>query len=238
MESGSCLVCKGSLNHFDKPRFGKCQGCGVKEKTYILCENDHYLCNSCASDKVMELLYKILPTIEHENPVDALEFIVRHCGIVGNTPHPITAAAFLSAVKNATARITHEEVLEGVVRASQIPGGWCGYYGTCGAGVALGTAFSVISKATPMSDKERSSANVATATVLMEIAKLGGPRCCLASARVSLDCSIDLARDTFAIEFPKQKTNFKRCCYSSFQRECKKELCKYFNTDNTSIAKV
>ena len=58
----------------------------------------------------------------------------------GHTPHVIALVSILAALKNVTGTITDEDIEEGIRRGYEIPAGWCGYYGACGAGIAVGGA--------------------------------------------------------------------------------------------------
>ena len=229
MSFGKCSICNSIILYKEDCFSAKCEVCGKEEETYIICLNNHYLCKECAAKDVMDKLYAILPEIDLKNPLDIAEKIISKCGISGHTPHPITAAAFLSAIKNVTGYITDEDVLEGVSRAYDIPGGWCGYYGACGAAVALGASFSVLLNATPNSDKERSIANRVTAAGLLEVAALGGPHCCVASIRTVLEQGVTIAKKYIGIEFPERQTHYKKCWTAAFQPNCKKEKCRFYS---------
>lgn len=225
---GKCLKCKGKLIHKTEWSYAKCVSCGIREKTQIFCDNDHYYCNTCASKEVIHKLYDMLPDLQGENPSDIAEKLFVECGISGNSPHPLTTAAFLTAYKNLTNKISDADVLNGVTKAVQIPGGWCGYYGCCGAAVGLGVAFAIIKGATPMNDRERSLANLVTAEGLKVVAEQGGPRCCIGSVRGVLELSEKLAEENLDITFPERKGSFKRCWQSHFNDDCKKSRCKYY----------
>ncbi|MCL2151410.1 MAG: DUF5714 domain-containing protein [Oscillospiraceae bacterium] len=231
MSFGKCSICNSAILYKEDYFEAKCEFCGKKEETYIICSNNHYLCIVCAAKEVMDKLYELLPDIDLKNPLDIAERLISKCGISGHTPHPITAAAFLTAVKNVTGYITDEDVMEGVSRAYEIPGGWCGYYGACGAAVALGTSFSVLLNATPSSDKERSIANRVTSACLVEVAALGGPYCCVASIRAVLEKGIELSELHLGIKFPERKTSYKKCWTATFQQNCKTEKCRFYNMD-------
>nr|WP_302595742.1 DUF5714 domain-containing protein [uncultured Cellulosilyticum sp.] len=225
---GKCLKCNGELKHSDHLVFAKCTECGVEEKTYIQCENGHYYCNTCASKSVINKLYKMVPLISQKNPCEIAEMLFVECGICGNSPHPLTTAAFLIAYKNLTGKITDNDVYEGIDRALKIPGGWCGYYGNCGAAVGLGVAFAIINKSTPMSDEERNIANIATAEGLLSVADQGGPRCCTASVRRVLEKSIEVANTYLNVSFPLYEHEMKPCWQSKYNDVCRHNKCKYF----------
>jgi len=232
---GKCLICNGNLKNNTDSVIMKCYKCGKREKGHIVCENDHYLCDTCASDSIISNLFFLLPEIEDKNPVDIGEKLMAKCGISGNSPHVITAAAFLLAIKNTSGIITNADVFEGVTRATQIPGGWCGFYGTCGAAVGLGTAYSVITKATPLSDKERSQANEITAKGLTAVAELGGPRCCAAAVRAILEVGVEIAKEYLNITFPERVTDSEPCWVSKYQPDCKHKRCKYFFAQDFNV---
>ncbi|MCX7749366.1 MAG: DUF5714 domain-containing protein [Clostridia bacterium] len=228
MITGKCLKCHGKINHHENLVYVKCVECGVREKAQITCQEGHYYCNACASKKVLNRLYEVFPTLDGQNPSDISEKLFIECGISGNSPHPLTTAAFLVAYKNLTQKITDEDVLEGISKSTQIPGGWCGYYGNCGSAVGLGVAFAIINKSTPMHDKERSIANLVTAEGLKVVAHQGGPRCCTGSVRGVLEVGIKLAKEYLGVEFPQKNIDLKRCWQSKHNHDCKKKRCAYY----------
>ncbi|OPX43921.1 hypothetical protein CLHUN_21640 [Ruminiclostridium hungatei] len=231
MSFGLCSICNDEIIYKEDYFSAKCVNCGKKEESYIICSNGHYLCKECAAKEVMDKLYEILPLIDLKNPLDVAEKIIGKCGISGHTPHPITAAAFLLAIKNTTNHITMDDVLEGVSRSYEIPGGWCGYYGACGSAIALGVCFSVLLNATPTADKERSIANIVTARGLLEVADMGGPYCCVGSIRAVLEKGIELAKSNLGVVFPEKQINHKKCWAASFQPNCKKERCRFYDLE-------
>jgi len=228
MSYGKCSICKGRICYKGYTFNAKCEFCGEQEDAYIICENDHYLCMDCASKEVMDKLYAIITEIKYENPLDVAEAIIAKCGISGHTPHPITTASLLIGIKNTTGKITYEQVVEGVERSYEIPGGWCGYYGACGAAIAIGVSFSVMLNATPSDDNERSLANLATSAALAGVAQLGGPCCCIGSIRISLERGIELIKEHLDIVFPEKQKRFSRCWACELQPTCRKERCKYY----------
>ncbi|SHI69247.1 hypothetical protein SAMN02745163_00655 [Clostridium cavendishii DSM 21758] len=229
MITGKCLTCNGELEHYKSLVIAKCSECGAREKTYIMCKNGHYLCNTCASKESIGKIFNNMFTYQDKNPLDVAEKLIKDCGVCGNSPHPMTTAAFLVAYKNLTNEIDEKTVMEGVMRATQIPGGWCGYFGACGAAIGLGVAFAIIKNSTPMSNEERSLANLVTSKALESVSIQGGPRCCTSSVRVSLEVGCEISEEYLGVIFPKRKSNFKKCWVSSFNDDCRKERCTFFN---------
>jgi len=232
---GKCLKCNGKINHHNETIIVKCVECGIREKAQIICADGHYYCNVCASSRVVDKIYELLDKLDGKNPVDNAEILLAKCGISGNSPHPLTTAAFLIAYKNLTQKITYEDIINGVTKATQIPGGWCGYYGNCGAAVGLGLSFAIINKSTPIHDKERSIANMVTSEGLVIVAEQGGPRCCIGSVRGVLEISEILAEKYLDIKFPERKQKTIKCWQSQYNSECKKERCLYYNNIERAV---
>ena len=228
MSFGKCSVCDSDVLYNPEMQMAKCSICGKEEMTYILCEEGHYVCADCCAKEVMDNIRKYAPQVKYKNPVDVGEYMLAKCGLSGHTPHTIAAVSFLIAVKNLTGHLTDDDIEEGIERAYKIPAGWCGYYGACGAGIGLGVAFSVILRATPSSDKERSLANIATSDALRRIAKLGGPCCCVASVRAAMIESLHLSEKYLNLKFPSRTHATKKCWASNLQHNCKHEKCAYF----------
>lgn len=228
MSFGKCSICDSEVLYNKEQRLAKCNICGKEENTYIWCKSNHYVCADCCAKEVMKKIREEIPNIKLKNPVDIGEHIMAKCGISGHTPHTISAISFLLAVKNTTGKLTDEQIEEGLKRSYEIPAGWCGYFGACGAGIGIGVAFSIILGATPSSDKERSVANYATACCLKQIAKLGGPCCCVGSVRASLKESVILAEKYLALKFPPQSRAKNHCWATNLQPNCKKEKCIFY----------
>ncbi|QJR22204.1 hypothetical protein BREVNS_1454 [Brevinematales bacterium NS] len=113
--SGKCFICGKGLRHCNESIIVKCYKCGKKEKSYIFCENDHYLCNACATETVMAKIFQTIPNIYDSNPCDIGEKLLIECGYAGNSPHVVVAVAFLLALKNLNL-VTFEDVFEGMMR--------------------------------------------------------------------------------------------------------------------------
>ena len=111
-------------------------------------------------------------------------------------------------------------------RARNVLGGFCGFYGACGAGIGVGIFYSVFQEISPLSQEGWAAANQATADALAAIAGVEGPRCCkrccflaLYSARKTIEEKLGIR-----LSMPDQI----RCSYSGRNLDCKKEACPFF----------
>ena len=106
-----------------------------------------------------------------------------------------------------------------------MPGGWCGYYGTCGAAVGVGVAVSVLTGATPLKGEQRSLALGATSCALVRMVD-GDPRCCKRASRVAVRAAVDYLHDHLAIDLPAD--DGVRCSYTARNAQCAGEHCEFF----------
>ncbi len=86
---------------------------------------------------------------------------------------------YIPHYKNAGGEIDLPSALSEMMdRGKSVPGGACGFWGACGAGISSGMFVSIISKSTPLSVEPFSLSHKMTAKSLSAIGEIGGPRCC------------------------------------------------------------
>ncbi len=96
------------------------------------------------------------------------------CHIHGPEHHTMVGCALLAAYKNAGGDVDLNTALaEMHKRAKQVPGGSCGFWGACGAGVSTGMFVSIAAKSTPLAEKAWGLSNQMTAKALDAIGKNG-----------------------------------------------------------------
>lgn len=87
----------------------------------------------------------------------------------------MVGSALLTAYKNAGGEIDLPvALLEMMNRGKAVPGGACGFWGACGAGISTGMFISIISGATPLKNEPWSLANKMTSKALDAIRSIGG----------------------------------------------------------------
>lgn len=114
-------------------------------------------------------------------------------------------------------------------RAKNILGGFCGYYGACGAGVGVGIFYSVFQGITPLSHKGWAAANQATADALTTIAGIEGPRCCKRCCFLALTSAKKTIEEKLGIRLTMPEQIY--CKYSSRNLDCRKEACPFFEKE-------
>ena len=147
------------------------------------------------------------------------------CHMHGPEHHVMVGAALLTAYKNAGGDIDlHSALIEMLNRGKCVPGGACGFWGACGAGISSGMFVSIISKSTPLALEPFALSHRMTAKSLGAIGEIGGPRCCKRDSYLSILSAIDFVKENFGIEM--EKTDI-ICSHSEKNNQCIGKRCPF-----------
>jgi len=223
-----CLVCGAEVEYLSEPISSSCYYCGVEEGTYFVCKEEHYVCNNCHSKDAIAIIENICKTTYLANPLSIAEIIMEHPGIHMHGPehHALVPAVLVAAYQNYIGETDKKPIMEAIKRGSNVPGGYCGLYGTCGAGVGVGIAMCVLLEATPLTPEERSHANWATSRTLNSIADAGGARCCKKATRIALEKGMKYLSDMFDLGWYEKADFHVKCNYTQYNKECDRN-CRY-----------
>lgn len=137
----------------------------------------------------------------------------------------MVGAALLTAYKNAGGEIDLTKALaEMKNRGQSVPGGACGFWGACGAGISSGMFVSIISGSTPLTEGPFGLANRMTSKSLEAIGSTGGPRCCKRDSFLSILAAVDFVKEHFGIEMDKPEII---CDYSAMNNQCLGKRCPF-----------
>ncbi len=231
-----CEICGKNLIHLtdiNEIKEVSCQFCNKKEKAEVICSDGHYICDECHSKDAIEVISEFCEKTELTNPYQIAEEIMKHPNfkVYGPEHHVLVPAAILTSLKNLHVKnpegkeVNFGHVQEAIRRASKIPGGWCGFYGTCGSGAGSGVAISVFTKATPSKDTERSLSILTTSRSLEKIAD-NLEHCCKRALRLAITETIKMLNEKFELNLDFSP---KSCSFSKINDKCEKEKCLYFN---------
>jgi hypothetical protein len=228
----NCGVCGKPLVYGTQEVKKQCEFCGQEFPALIYCPDGHYVCDTCHSRGTLDVLRDVLNSTKSSDPLEILEKVMSHPSVPMHGPehHAMVPAIIVTAVKNSGYHVPEGAIEKAIERGSKVPGGWCGFYGACGAAIGVGTAVSVITGATPLTGKTRALANEATAFALSKMID-GGPRCCKRASRKALEAAVDFFKTRMDIRL-KSSSEIK-CLYVPRNQECIKEACPYY--DNVSI---
>jgi len=223
----NCGVCGAELIYAPEDVPVKCHICGRESKARIYCPNGHYICDACHRQQTIEALRRILESTKSKSPLEILELVMADPVVPMHGPehHVIVPAVIVTAVKNAGYPVPENALEQAISRGSQVPGGWCGFFGDCGAGVGVGIAMSVLTKATPLTGKQRRLAIEATSKALANICD-DGPRCCKRSCRKAMETAVKLLDEKLGIKLMKAENT--ACLYPERNKECIRLACPYY----------
>ena len=228
-----CLVCNSKVEYLSKDESMTCVLCNKVESSNIRCVNGHYVCNECHM-KGINVIYSKLMDESSKNPIEILEKLMKEsfCHMHGPEHHVLVGASLLTAYKNVGGDINLKESLKEMIkRASKVPGGICGYWGSCGAAISAGIFVSIITNSTPLTTKAFSQSNMMTSKALANIATNGGPRCCKRDSYIAISTAIDYIYEEFNIQLEKKDII---CEYSNINKQCIHENCPFYSSNTKS----
>ena len=225
-----CLICKAPLEYLETDEMMECAICHKKENSKTRCVNGHYVCNDCHTRGIDTIIGICLNTVS-KDPIEIIRMMMAEpfCHMHGPEHHVMVGSALLTAFKNAGGDINLEEALmEMQSRGKSVPGGACGFWGACGAGISSGMFVSIISKASPLTQESWGLSNLMTSQALGEIGKIGGPRCCKRDSYMAILAAIDFVQEHFGIEMKKKQIV---CIHSGVNNQCIGSRCPFMEAD-------
>ncbi len=226
-----CLICKAPLVYLEKDELMECAVCHRKENSKTRCINGHYVCNACHT-KGLDSIIGLCLEETSKDPITIMEKMMDmpFCHMHGPEHHVMVGCALLTAYGNAGGAIDLPAALsEMMTRGKSVPGGACGFWGACGAGISAGMFVSIITKATPLTTDSWGLANLMTAKALDKIGNVGGPRCCKRDSFLSVLAAIDFVKDHFGVEMEKTKAV---CRYFARNNQCIGKRCPFSRLEN------
>ena len=221
-----CLICKAPLEYLETDELMECAICHKKENSKTTCIHGHYVCNECHTAG-MDSIIGLCLSESSKDPVEIIEKMMNlpFCHMHGPEHHVMVGAALLVAYKNAGGTIDLETALtEMMGRGRSVPGGVCGFWGACGAGISSGMFISIISKSTPLSVEPFALSHKMTSRSLEAIGEIGGPRCCKRDSWLSILSAIDFVKENYGVEMEKPVVI---CGHSARNNQCIGPRCPF-----------
>lgn len=221
-----CLICSAPLEYLEKDELMECALCRKKENSKTRCINGHYVCNECHIDG-MDSIVGLCMKEKSKNPIEIINNMMEQpfCHMHGPEHHVMVGAALLTAYKNAGGGIDlHSALIEMMSRGRSVPGGVCGFWGACGAGISAGMFVSIISGSTPLKNQPFGFSNMMTSEALRKIGEIGGPRCCKRDSYLSIISAIDFIKKHFQIDIKMPEII---CGFSARNNQCIGKRCPF-----------
>jgi hypothetical protein len=226
-----CLFCGKELLYLKEAEDIACIFCKGVFSTQAKCIDNHFVCDACHALSANDLIERFTIDSSSKDPLDITLTLMKSPSLKMHGPehHFLIPAALLSAFYNARAESGEKEkkIKQARKRAEHVLGGFCGFYGDCGAAVGTGIFVSVITGATPLSHKEWRLSNLITAKSLYTIANAGGPRCCKRNSFLAIEEAVSFVKEEFGVEIAFDARNLK-CQFHSLNKECVKEECRFY----------
>jgi hypothetical protein len=225
----ACLICGKELVYSQTAEETVCSGCNQSFLTNARCANGHFICDTCHGAQSMPVVYYYCMHTDKRNPIAIADEIMQNPAIHMHGPehHVLVGSALLTAYKNAGGEIDLPEALTVMrQRGSQLPGGICGLWGTCGAGSSAGIFMSIVTGSTPLSKSSWKLSNLMTSECLKNIAETGGPRCCKRDGFTAIQTAVGFVEEHCRVkmELPERI----ECRYSDRNKECLYKQCPFF----------
>ncbi len=226
-KSQECLICGERLVYFECEREMQCFICKKTQMTRCACKNGHYVCDACHTDGIYSIV-SVCEKEESHNPFVVLERLMSmpFCHMHGPEHHVLVGVSLLTAYRNAGGKVDFDKAFSEIKsRMEKVPGGACGFWGACGAGISAGAFVSAVTGANPLSYQEWGFANEMTGSALSEIGKIGGPRCCKRNSYLAILKAIDFCRERLHVTMQSSDVF---CIRSEENAQCIKERCPFW----------
>ena len=222
-----CLICKAPLEYLDTDALMECAICHKKEHSKTRCLHGHYVCNECHTAG-MDMIIGACLEEKSKDPIKIMEKMMSmpFCHMHGPEHHVMVGAALLTAYRNAGGNIDLAPALsEMMSRGRSVPGGACGFWGACGAGISSGMFVSIISGSTPLKTEPFALSHRMTAKSLEKIGRIGGPRCCKRDSYLSMQEAIGFVKENFGV---KMESSDIRCSRFTQNNQCIGNRCPFY----------
>ena len=225
----NCLVCAAPIVYWEEAQAVTCHVCGKEETGHCVCADGHYVCDACHRRCGVDWVMDYCSKTDSANPIEIAMALMDNQAVYPNGPehHTLFGAALMAAYKNAGGDIDLEKSLAELRRRSmQVPGGTCGFWGTCGAATSCGQFYSIISGSTPMTREPWAKTQRLTSRILGRLADLGGPRCCKRTGLSAILESVDYVAEVRGVQM--QVPEVVECTHFSRNEECLRMECPFF----------
>src|SRR5690606_21226399 len=127
---------------FEDYRDVQCTYCNKKFKANVTCSDGHYVSDGCHSMDAIGLIENYCRETDKTNPMEMAIELMKNSSINMHGPehHFLVPAVLLTSYYNLLMKkdMKTKKLAVAKMRAKDIKGGFCGFYGNCGAAVGAG----------------------------------------------------------------------------------------------------
>lgn len=227
-----CMICGQELIYTEDYKEVTCVYCQKIYKSNVRCAEGHYVCDDCHAMDSVKLIENYCRETTKTNPLEMAIELMKNPAINMHGPehHFLVPAVLISAYYNSLGNKDPKtkKLALAKTRAKDIKGGFCGFYGNCGAAVGTGIYVSIITEATPLTRDSWALANLMTGTTLIALAKIGGPRCCKRNSFAAIEAAAKFTEEHFKVKLYDYEQHSPICSFKSRNRECLKDECPFY----------
>jgi SAM-dependent methyltransferase len=227
MPSG-CMLCGEELRYLEAPRSVRCVYCAGTRSTQTLCQAGHFVCDACHSQDALRVIEHLCEASHEQDMVAMLEQVRAHPSIHVHGPehHALVPAIMVATYRNRGGELPGRALQTALDRGAQVPGGFCGFAGTCGAAVGVGIGFSAILSVNPYRARERQRIQQAAAAALADIGGYEAARCCQRDCWLALRSAARSSRELLPV--PLLAEGHIACGQMTANKECLGRSCPLF----------
>ncbi|MHB8840644.1 MAG: DUF5714 domain-containing protein [Candidatus Aquicultor sp.] len=237
------MVCGEKLHYGSIPEPRTCNFCNEVKPGSISCVNGHFVCDACHGKDAFHAISDTALNTQLNDPLEIAELMMLHPAVamIGGEHHAIVAGAVMAALKNSgPVHYNHRQIeINDFLIERTLDRTWtdklascmCANYGACGAALAAGAVYSLLTDATCDIPKtrERQASMEITNYAASEIAAYRGS-CCKLSTRIAIDGICLALKEHFGIELPLKK--IASCQHKNRNPyRCLGALCPYSKSD-------
>lgn len=227
----NCMICGEELVYNNEDKDLKCIYCGKIHRSNVSCKSGHYVCDACHSKDSIELIYNYCLKTDKTNPIEMAIELMKSTSVNMHGPehHFLVPAVLVTSYYNNIDKkdIKKQKLKIAKERAKKVPGGICGNYGSCGAGVGTGLFISVITEATPLTKESWGLANEMTGNSLITIGKTGGPRCCKRNSFTAIKEASRFVDERLGVSLYNYEDDNTICEFKKSNKQCIGKKCPY-----------
>ncbi len=220
-----CMVCGSELIYATDSEEKNCHFCNSVAQSNSECGKGHFICDACHQEEGIKVVRHICLNSSERDMIKLLTTIRSHPAVPMHGPehHGMVPGVILAAYRNCGGDISRETIAAGIERGSKVPGGACGFWGSCGAAIGAGIAAALILDATPLTPNSRQQAQAFAARILTSIAEITGGRCCQRETWIALNHTARISEEFFGLSL--QADTAIHCDQYRKNRECIRRQC-------------
>ena len=221
-----CLICKAPLEYLEKAEPMRCAICFKTFDSTARCVNGHYVCDDCHR-RGIDAIVGVCMAETSKNPIEIIRKMMAmpFCHMHGPEHHIMVGSALLTAYRNAGGEIDLKNALDLMQsRGRQVPGGVCGFWGSCGATISTGIFISIITGSTPLAKEPWAMSNEMTSRALAAVARVGGPRCCKRNSYLAIIEAVKFVKEKFGVEMELGEV---KCVHIGKNNQCLGKNCPF-----------